>query len=237
MATSWMQAAEQEGIPTAFIVNKDGKVAWIGHPMEMDKPLEKIVAGTWDLRTAAEEQQQAKERQAKLQRLQSKLNQAQRSGDPKKLLAAVDEIIGEMPELELRLGLLLKLPTLIKMDQQDKALDLAKQLEKTPIGKDPRGLDHLARTLIDPSSGIKPNAKLVQFALDLGRRADEQSNGKNGSIAETLAKAYFDSGDAAKAVETQERAIRLAKESGQVPEPLINQMKNRLEEYKRPAKK
>ena len=35
---------------------------------------------------------------------------------------------------------------------------------------------------------------------------------KNGSIVDTLAKAYFDSGDAAKAVEEQERAIRLTKE-------------------------
>ena len=53
MAKNWMTAAGQEGIPTAFIVNKEGKIAWIGHPMEMDKPLEKIVAGTWDLKERA----------------------------------------------------------------------------------------------------------------------------------------------------------------------------------------
>jgi thiol-disulfide isomerase/thioredoxin len=44
----YMEAANQPGIPTAFIVGKDGKVEWIGHPMEMDEPLDQVVAGTWD---------------------------------------------------------------------------------------------------------------------------------------------------------------------------------------------
>ena len=41
MAESWMEAADQHGIPTAFIV-RDGKVAWIGHPMAMDEALERV---------------------------------------------------------------------------------------------------------------------------------------------------------------------------------------------------
>ncbi len=44
MAKTWMTAAGQNGIPTAFIINKEGKIAWIGHPMSMDEPLEKITA-------------------------------------------------------------------------------------------------------------------------------------------------------------------------------------------------
>ena len=43
MAKSWMKAAGQNGIPSAFIVDQKGYVAWIGHPMKMDKPLEEIV--------------------------------------------------------------------------------------------------------------------------------------------------------------------------------------------------
>jgi len=30
----YMKAANQQGIPTAFIVGKSGLVEWIGHPME-----------------------------------------------------------------------------------------------------------------------------------------------------------------------------------------------------------
>jgi thiol-disulfide isomerase/thioredoxin len=45
---AYMDGAQQQGIPTAFIVGKDGKLEWIGHPMEMDEPLEQVTEGTWD---------------------------------------------------------------------------------------------------------------------------------------------------------------------------------------------
>lgn len=47
----YMEAAGQGGIPTAFIV-KEGVVQWIGHPMQVDEPLSKVVDGTWDLQAA-----------------------------------------------------------------------------------------------------------------------------------------------------------------------------------------
>ena len=47
MAKNWMEAAEEGGIPTAFIVGKDGKIAWIGYPWGgLDQALEQTVAGT-----------------------------------------------------------------------------------------------------------------------------------------------------------------------------------------------
>ncbi len=233
MATKWMKAAGQEGIPTAFIVNKEGKIAWISHPMEMDKPLEKIAAGTWDIKNALEEQRKLKEDQVALQKLLGKLQAAQQSGNAKSLLSMIEEIVKLKPEAELPLAQL-KLPALIKLDQQDKALELAKMLEKTPIGEDPTGLNMIAWSIVDPDSGAKPNAKLIQFAVEMARRADEKSGGKVGAIADTLAKALFDSGDAEKAVEAQERAIRLTKESGEDADPA---MKDRLEKYKKAAKK
>ncbi|MFM9874144.1 MAG: TlpA family protein disulfide reductase [Fimbriimonadaceae bacterium] len=49
MSTTWMRAAGQNGIPCAFIINEEGIIAWIGHPATMDKPLEQIVAKTWDI--------------------------------------------------------------------------------------------------------------------------------------------------------------------------------------------
>jgi thiol-disulfide isomerase/thioredoxin len=51
----FMEAAGQNYIPTAFIINGEGKVAWIGSPRDMDEPLEQIVGGTWDLAAAAAE--------------------------------------------------------------------------------------------------------------------------------------------------------------------------------------
>ena len=47
----YMDAAGQNGIPTCFIVGKSGQIEWIGHPMEMDEPLEKVVGDSWDRAT------------------------------------------------------------------------------------------------------------------------------------------------------------------------------------------
>ena len=214
MAKNWMTAADQNGIPTAFIVNKEGKIAWIGHPMSMDEPLEKITSGSWDLKVAREEHRKAIEEQAKIQKLQSKFVAALRSGDPKKLVAAVDEIVGEVPAMEASFGPS-KLTALIKLDEQDKALEYAQKLSKSELSKHAQGLNGLAWAIVDPDAGIKPSSKLIELAVETARRADELADGKDGAIADTLAKAYFDSGDATKAVETQERALRLMKEAGQ----------------------
>jgi thiol-disulfide isomerase/thioredoxin/DNA-binding ferritin-like protein len=46
--SDYMEAAKQDGIPTAFIVGKKGIIEWIGSPFEMDQPLEEVVSGTWD---------------------------------------------------------------------------------------------------------------------------------------------------------------------------------------------
>ena len=35
MADNWMQATGRDGVPTAFLVDTKGTMAWIGHPMEL----------------------------------------------------------------------------------------------------------------------------------------------------------------------------------------------------------
>lgn len=51
MAQTWMAAAKQNGIPSAFIV-KDEIVQWVGHPMEMDQPLKNVLAGKHNVAAA-----------------------------------------------------------------------------------------------------------------------------------------------------------------------------------------
>ncbi len=43
---AWMGA--RTSIPTAFVIAADGKVAWVGDPMELDPVLAGLVAGTWN---------------------------------------------------------------------------------------------------------------------------------------------------------------------------------------------
>ena len=45
---AYMKAAGQGGIPCSFVIGKDGKIAYIGHPLFLDEVLPKVLDGTWD---------------------------------------------------------------------------------------------------------------------------------------------------------------------------------------------
>ncbi|AMV38329.1 TlpA family protein disulfide reductase [Planctomyces sp. SH-PL62] len=233
MAKNWMKAAGQNGIPTAFIVNKDLKVAWIGHPGEMDEPLEKIVNGSWDLNTAIAEAKKAKEEQAKMAKFQEKLQKAMQSDDPKKLVETIDEIIKEVPAAEKNLTAM-KFNALVRTGDEDSALALGKTLMAGELGENSQGLNFLAWAIVDPEVKQKPGPKLIALALEAAKKGDAMEDGKSPFLADTLAKAYFDSGDAAKALETQKRAIELAKGTDLEEE---TSLKDRLEQYQKAVDK
>lgn len=56
------------GIPQAFIVDQQGKIVWLGRPMEMDGVLEQVVDGTFDAAVYAEQKKQTELNSAKLEK-------------------------------------------------------------------------------------------------------------------------------------------------------------------------
>lgn len=61
---NYMKAAMQGGIPCAFLVDREGRIAYIGHPMNMDDALAAVVKGDWDIskEKSRYEAEQAKDR-------------------------------------------------------------------------------------------------------------------------------------------------------------------------------
>jgi tetratricopeptide (TPR) repeat protein len=231
MSKTWMQASGSGGIPTAFIVSGDKKIYWIGHPMQMDEPVEKIASGSWDLKAAIADQARAKEEEAKVGKLQRDFTKAVQSGDAKKVIEAADAAIEFKPMFE-RFVAPMKFAAFIKLDEQDKAIEYGKKLLASDLGKEAQGLNAIAWAVVDPESKVKPNAKLLELAVDAAKKADELVKEKDPAIADTLAKTYFDSGEVAKAIETQERAVRLGKNT-----PIAKELAERLEQYKKAAAK
>ena len=85
MAETWMAAADRNGIPCAFLVATNGRVAWIGHPMQLqEETIDEVLAGTFDLQKAAEAYQAAENARAvrapglpkRLSPAEEKLNEA-----------------------------------------------------------------------------------------------------------------------------------------------------------------
>lgn len=210
MATTWMQAAEQNGIPAAFIVNKDSKIAWIGHPMKMEAPLAKIVAGTWDIKVEAENSRKAAITDRKLRDLQAAFIPAYQKKDYAKVVSILDDAIVSDPEIEGQVAPI-KLMMLQRQGKTDEAADYITKLVGGALKDNIEGLNQVAWSLVDPDAPKKSTAALVTAAVKAALRADDLSKGKDPAIADTLAAAYFADGKAAKAVQTQERAIAIAK--------------------------
>ena len=145
MADSWMKASGQNGIPSAFIVNKDGKIAWIGHPMDMDKPLEKIVAGRWDLKTAAEEFRKQRpptsEELDELARLAKNYKDAKQEDDPEKMITAIDALLGHKADLAEKLGPV-KIQLLMKLNRQERAAGIRSHTRARPARRRARRPEH-----------------------------------------------------------------------------------------------
>jgi len=113
MAKAWMQAANQKGIPAAFILNKEGRIAHIGHPMNEDfaQTLEQVIAGTHDLKAAlaaaekAAAEEQAKEAKEKAQEAAWKeaspaIQDALKAKDWPKVLTLADQAEAKHPDLK-----------------------------------------------------------------------------------------------------------------------------------------
>lgn len=53
VSRAYMEASGQDGIPTAFVIEQQGRIAWIGHPMDgLDEVIEEVVSGKFDIERA-----------------------------------------------------------------------------------------------------------------------------------------------------------------------------------------
>lgn len=219
MATRWMQAAGQQGIPKAFLIDQQGRIAWVGHPLLLEGPLQKVLAGTWDI--AAEAMRM--KRKARIEREYAVVRartQVLYRGDGKesfearavKVLAAMDEALAQDPDLEERLGHE-KFLALLHAEQPLVAAEYGDKLIIGSFKENYIQLHRLAYSVVDIDAKLNPDPKdvpaLVAMSLRAALRADAVSQQKEWSIADTLACAYFLNGKFDLAVSTQERAIRL----------------------------
>lgn len=207
MATTWMEAAQQPGIPTAFIVDKDSKLAWIGHPMEMEEPLTKVVEGKWDIKTAEADAAHKQAVQATLQDLSAKINAPMQKKDYGAALAILDKAIASNPGIEETVSSF-RFSLLVSLGKDSDAVAYGGKLVDGILKENAAGLNGIAWAVVDPDNPKKPSAQLIGFALKTAIRADELSKGTEAAIADTLANAYFASGKKDLAISTEERAIK-----------------------------
>ncbi|MDH2347142.1 TlpA disulfide reductase family protein [Bradyrhizobium sp. SSUT77] len=106
MKKLWMAPSFSTTIPTSFVIDRDGHVAFIGHPMQLNDVFPKIVNGTWrtsDEAKAADAERIAKaeskmREKARMQAFWGKLGPALKAQDSSTTLSAAKEGVPVMPD-------------------------------------------------------------------------------------------------------------------------------------------
>lgn len=198
-ARAWMKAAGQTGIPTAFIVGRDGTIKWIGHPGSIDKPLAQVIAGDFDPAKEANLKE-------KRDRIMKKFIAAQRNGDAEGMLKLIDDLAEIEPDFAAEAGAF-RFELLLQLDRYDEAYKLAAKLADGEYKDNASKLNQIAWTILD-NEGL--DRRDYPLAMRIAKRAVEVSNSEDGAILDTLARAYFDTGKIGEAIKYQRMAVKKA---------------------------
>lgn len=207
MAETWMDAAGRNGIPSAFLVDKKGLIAWIGHPMELkEKVIEEVLEGTFDVKKAAAAYDQEQKTQAQLMKVWGGLNQAMRAKDWDQAQAKLDEAAKLLPEDQQSNLDMPRLAVLFGKEDYTAAYDLVNKVSDAHKD-DPMVQNQLAWQIATDPNIKERNLKTADLCAT---RANEAAKGKDPSILDTVARVKFMQGEKAEALKLQEKAVSLA---------------------------
>jgi thiol-disulfide isomerase/thioredoxin len=207
MAETWMEAAGRGGIPSAFLVDKTGSIAWIGHPMELEEVvIEKVLAGNFDLKKAAAENAEREKNQQRLMELSRELNSNMEQKNWEKAEATLSEMEKLLPEKS-RSGLDMARFNIF-LGKADYAGAATMALKVSDGNKENAMLQNqLAWELITHEGNKTPDLDVAQ---KIAGRANDAAKGEDPAIIDTYARVLFMQGKKDKAIELQQKAIGLS---------------------------
>ncbi len=213
----YMQAARQNGIPCAFIVGKDAKIEWIGHPMQMDEPLDMVVAGKWDREKFATEFKERQEQEALMQDAQTQVVGLFRKKKFPEALAKLDEFIEKAKQPEMKLNLLMfKLNVHQAANSEPSEVNATFESAFKLAADDPMMANQVAWTVWEMKEAGRIESKdILKGALDLARKASAKQDGNmKAMVLDTVAHLEYALGNGQEALKVQEEAVSLADAQG-----------------------
>jgi thiol-disulfide isomerase/thioredoxin len=201
---AYMKASGHGGIPCSYVIGRDGKIAFMGHPLFLDEVLPKVMAGTWDpVKGAAELEEADKLWDATYAAIT-------KAGDPAKQLAEWQAFSAKWPRLasdpymnSARLNLLLK------ANRHADARQLAESIANKAVKRN--DLSALA-SVSQAVSAAEGHPEL----LAIGVRAAEAALAIDGETAAALirvTKAYATAGDTVNAEKYGKKAVAAAEKA------------------------
>ena len=205
---AWMKAAGLEGIPSAFIVDKNGIIQWIGNPLdeEFETTLAKVMSGRYDVKKMKE----VRESKSAAKHFRS-LNSWDDARNAYENAIAIGPIVFADQYIELFKMLLI--------DKRDEAAayELATKIITERGSEDPELLTWLAKEIAS-NEEITGSARRMDVAMNAARTAQTFAKRKNDpKYISTIAFVYYYDDNIEEAIDWQRKAYFSAREKKKEP--------------------
>jgi len=221
VANAWMKAADESGIPTSFIIGKDGKVAWIGHPANLEKVLTQVIDDKFDVAAA-------RDRRAMEVETTRPIREAMDGKQWTSAIKLMDAAVVKKPQTE-RMYTYDRLVALFHA-QPTTAIDESEKILTESNGE--IGAYRMIVSIFASQKDLSP------AAYKYGEKAADAAIAKNEMKYMFLAmSAEIKSslGDKAGAVKMQEQAVQAAEVDSHAPADFVVFLKKNLEKFKAAA--
>lgn len=218
----YMVASGEGGIPTAFIVGKQGLIEWIGHPMELDDPLEQVVEDKWDREAYLKNRAQ----QASIEQAIMEVYEELQNGKIDKGLKKLDTLIQDHKGTELSVGLrALRIQLFMQIDPAKAAKELNDVAAEIA---DAQVLNGIAWSIVeyDEEGESELSDDLLAAAVTVAEKAVSLAP-EDGAVLDTLSHLVYMQGDLDRAIKLQTKAIELAPEIEELKEFLESLQKEK----------
>jgi thiol-disulfide isomerase/thioredoxin len=222
-AHDWFTAFDQKAGPqTTFVVDAQGRVAWIGCPHNLAPVLEKIMNNTWDIKAALFDrvfnEHWKKMDEAvidKVQRFQDKYDHAGDVGFPDSTLSVINEMVKKRPDLKYAPRMVsYTFSALLYADRQQNAFEYGKTAIATATYAEP-AYDRIIADIKNDS----PNLNITPDVYHLGiacyqaeiDRAPYPELIDRAKIYRAMAQWYRLAGDAQQALAAEQKAYKFEK--------------------------
>jgi thiol-disulfide isomerase/thioredoxin len=194
MAKAWL--GENRAIPRCLIVDRDTKIAWIGHPMRVDGPLHAVVAGTYDAAKQGEIDRNFEE-------LDRQLGLAKRDKQWQKVLAILDQMHAVDP-FSTPLNYTTRIKAWIELGDYNAANMFVKEV--VTESSDLRVIGQLVGQLLSAPDKSKLD---MDFVIEMARKASRNGESDDPVALSALARSFEAKEDNAAAINVWTRMLGL----------------------------
>lgn len=245
MVVNWIEASgtKNDGIPASFVVNAEGRLAWIGHPKDLGEILPKIVNNTWDITEALTKRNLNKhlaylDREANYDLYPYAVNPLKEGdlGQPDSALLMINEIVGK--ELRLKYAPMIAswtFSSLLKSNLQE-AYEYGKVVMVTATYEEPayssiyHAIDFYSNKLSLPSKIYRLGAEAYQAEIDQIPYPEIVNTQK---LYHKMAAFYWRANDKYKAIDAEQKAIEILKTKKDFSKKDLLVYQTQLEQYRK----